>query len=69
MQANRILFSPGIYEHAAAFIGDLPSKVSRVPLSLARQLPLGSIGTGVVPFDARPDLALKLRNHIYQQTS
>jgi hypothetical protein len=37
-------------------------------LSLARKLPLGFVGTRVVPFNARPELLLKLRDYIYQQT-
>jgi len=44
---------------------DLPADQA---LSLARKLPLGSVGTGVVPLDARPELLLKLRDYIHQQT-
>ncbi len=33
-------------------------------ISLARRLPLGSVGTGVVPFNTSPDLLLRLRDHV-----
>jgi uroporphyrinogen decarboxylase len=35
-------------------------------IALARRLPHGSVGTGVVPFDTDPDLLLRLRDYVQQ---
>lgn len=37
-------------------------------MALARSLPKGSVGTGIVPFDVSPDLILRLRDHIQKKT-
>jgi uroporphyrinogen decarboxylase len=40
--------------------------VADAAMALARRLSLGSVGTGVVPFDANPDLLIRLRNYVQQ---
>jgi uroporphyrinogen decarboxylase len=53
----------------SALLEDDWEKIARVAdraISLARRLPLGSVGTGVVPFDTNPDLLVRLRDHVQQ---
>jgi len=42
------------------------ARVADMAMALARRLPLGSVGTGVVPFDANPDLLIRLRDYVQQ---
>jgi uroporphyrinogen decarboxylase len=42
----------------------LTVRAADAAVDLARRLHKGSVGTGVVPFDTRPDLLLRLRDHV-----
>lgn len=53
----------------AALLGsdwERTARLAKTAMALARRLPKGSVGTGVVPFDTDPDLLLRLRDHIQQ---
>jgi uroporphyrinogen-III decarboxylase len=42
------------------------ARAADAAMALARHLPKGSVGTGVVPFDTNPDLLIRLRDHVQQ---